>query len=272
MDFSFIKLPLLLAESPFRESLDRVWHFFETGGWFMLPVVLCSFVAVTLTIMKFYDLRVSAVVPEPLAEKLAHVEELAAAGKLSDVTRSLRENESSLARIARHALLPTHGSREEAEKSTEAVGREELSRLERGIPGLEVIFTIAPLLGLIGTASGMVRIFGSFGERTPGPEQARLISLGISEALNTTIAGLAVAVPCYIFQSYFARRLEGLSLRMGTLTTGLIHAAYRPIEIPPAPPPPVEAPAREAKAPLKITRPAPITKAGEDIATAPENA
>ena len=118
MDFSFIKLPLLLAESPFRESLDRVWHFFETGGWFMLPVVICSFVAVTLIIMKFFDLRVSAVVPEPLAEKLAHVEELAAAGKLSDVTRSLRENESTLARIARHALLPTHGSREEAERTT----------------------------------------------------------------------------------------------------------------------------------------------------------
>lgn len=272
MVFSFTKFPFLLAESPFRESLDRVWHFFETGGWFMLPVLLCSFVAVTLTIMKFYDLRVSAVVPEPLAEKLAHVEELAAAGKLSDVTRSLRENESSLARIARHALLPTHGSREEAEKSTEAVGREELSRLERGIPGLEVIFTIAPLLGLIGTASGMVRIFGSFGERTPGPEQARLISLGISEALNTTIAGLAVAVPCYIFQSYFARRLEGLSLRIGTLITGLMHAAYRPVGTAEETPPPEEASAPEAKSTIKITRPAPTPKAAEDIATAPENA
>lgn len=255
MDFSFIKYPLLLAESPFRESLDRVWHFFETGGWFMLPVVLCSFVAVMLTSMKFFDLRVSAVVPEPLAEKLAHVEELAAAGKLSDVTRSLRDNESTLARIARHALLPTHGSREEAEKSTEAVGREELSRLERGIPGLEVIFTIAPMLGLIGTVSGMVRIFGTIGARAAGPEQAQLISRGISEALNTTIAGLAVAVPCYIFQSYFTRRLERLALRTGTLTTGLIHAAYRPVEISDDLPLPVEVPAREPQSSIRITAP-----------------
>ena len=255
MVFSFIKHPLLFAESPFQESLDRVWHFFETGGWFMLPVVLCSVVATMLIIMKFFDLRVSAVVPQPLAEKLENVEELAAAGNLSVVAHALRENESTLARIARHVLLPTHANREEAEKSTEAVGREELSRLERGIPGLEVIFTIAPMLGLIGTVSGMVRIFGTIGARAAGPEQAQLISRGISEALNTTIAGLAVAVPCYIFQSYFTRRLESLALRTGTLTTGLIHAAYRPIEISDDLPPPEAVAAREPQSSIRITAP-----------------
>jgi biopolymer transport protein ExbB len=103
-----------------------------------------------------------------------------------------------------------------------------------------VIFTIAPLLGLIGTVTGLVTIFGSFGTKAPGPEQAQMIAKGISEALNTTIAGLAVAVPAYIFQSFFSRKLEGLALRMSTLTTGLISAAYRTDveEIPPPPQPP----------------------------------
>lgn len=237
MAFCFTNLApgsAVIADLPqLHDGMQAVWHFFETGGWYMVPILICSLVAVMVVFMKFIDLRRSFIAPVELDRKLSEVEDLVATGRLEEISQSLRRHDSVLARISRHALLPTHGSKEEAEKSTETLAREEISRLERGIPLLEVIFTIAPLLGLIGTVSGMVHIFGSFGAKAAGPEQAMLISRGISEALNTTIAGLVVAVPCYIFQSYFSRKLEGLALRMATLTTGLIQAAYRPLEAPP---------------------------------------
>ncbi len=231
-------LGFLAQTSPdsWQEALEKVWHFFVVGGWYMLPIALCSMVGVTLVIFKFLDLRSTVVAPARLCATLSQVDELVAAGKLAELKGAIRAHESVLSRICQHALLSTHSSKESAERSTEGMAREEVSRLERGIPGLEVIFTIAPMVGLIGTVGGLVSIFGTFGARAAGPDQAAIISKGISEALNTTIAGLAVAVPCYIFQSYFSRRLETLALRMANLVNGLISAAYR------AEPEPVPAP------------------------------
>ena len=270
--FSTNAISFLAETTPgsFQESLEKVWHFFAVGGWYMLPIVLCSFAAMTLIIFKFLDLRKSAVVPGELCRTLGKVEEMISAGKLAELNRSIRSHDSVLSRICQHALLSTHSSKESAERSTEALAREEVSHLERGIPALEVIFTVAPMVGLIGTVSGLVTIFGTFGSRAAGPDQAALISKGISEALNTTIAGLAVAVPCYIFQSYFARKLETMALRMGTLTTGLISAAYRvePEAVaPPPPPPPPTKPKNKA-----AEKPAPIIVLPEEPAESKGNA
>ncbi len=203
-------------------SLDQVWHFFAAGGWYMLPIVLCSLAAATVVIFKALELTARHVMPRPLCSVL----EQAATAGLPALRQALRAHPSVLSHICNQALRSTHRSQADAERATEAYAREEISRLERGIPTLEVLFTIAPMVGLIGTVSGLVTIFRTFGARAAGPDQAALISQGISEALNTTIAGLAVAVPCYFFQSYFSRRLETMALRMSTLTLGLIHAAY----------------------------------------------
>ncbi|MBP7948407.1 MAG: MotA/TolQ/ExbB proton channel family protein [Verrucomicrobiales bacterium] len=219
---------LLLAQGgTFADGLHSVWHFFTSGGWFMAPIIACMFTAAVLVIFKFLDLRREATAPKALQRLLERAETLAAAGRLAEVERFARDSETPLARICRQAILVDHDSKDAAARSTEALAREEISRLERGIPALEVIFTIAPLLGLIGTVSGLVVIFGSFGAKASVADQSRFISAGISEALNCTIAGLLVAVPAYIFQSHFARRIEALALRMNTLATGLLNAAYR---------------------------------------------
>ncbi len=219
----------VLAESSgsFSGSLQAVWHFFRAGGWFMAPILICSLGAAGLVIFKFLELQRKLVIPPQLERSLENVDALAAAGRLGDLERQLRGDESVLGRICRTALFGRHPSREEATAVTESLAREEVSRLERGIPALEVIFTVAPLLGLIGTVGGLVGIFGTFGSRAQTTEQSALIAQGISEALNTTIMGLAVAVPTYFFQSFFSRRVESLALRMGTLTTCLINAACR---------------------------------------------
>src|SRR5690606_33502233 len=101
----------------------------------------------------------------------------------------------------------------------EASAREETVHLHAGIGALDVVITVAPLLGLLGTASGLVVIFQGLGETTDHLAIAR----GIAEALNTTIAGLAIAVPCVIAHSYFSRRVETLTARLEGLLAELVH-------------------------------------------------
>lgn len=189
-----------------------VWQFLVTGGIFMWLIVLCSFVSVGVIVFKALDLRIHSVMPESLVTVLSHPE--VGAGHLRQV---MAEGDSTLARIARALLASRVGSREEAGHTVQAAAREEVIHLERGIALLEVIITIAPLLGLLGTVSGLVSVFGVLGSSagaTPDPAQ---LALGISEALNTTIAGLAVAIYTVVAHSYFSKKVERFAVRMESI-------------------------------------------------------
>ena len=97
--------------------------------------------------------------------------------------------------------------------SIEAAAREEASHLHAGISVLDVCITVAPLLGLLGTASGLVTIFQGLGSNYDATNIAR----GIAIALNTTIFGLAIAVPCVVAHGYFTRRIEVLTARLESM-------------------------------------------------------
>ncbi len=105
----------------------------------------------------------------------------------------------------------------------ESAAREETVHLHAGIAVIDTIITIAPLLGLLGTASGLVTIFQGLGENS----DHLVIARGISEALTTTIVGLAIAVPCVVAHGYFIRRIEMLTARLETLLTSLTSACER---------------------------------------------
>jgi biopolymer transport protein ExbB len=111
----------------------------------------------------------------------------------------------------------------EISQVVEAAAREEVIKMHSGIGVLDVVITVAPLLGLLGTASGLVTIFAGLGETTDHLAIAR----GIAEALNTTIFGLAIAVPCVIAHSYFTRRIERLTARMESVMTGFVSACAK---------------------------------------------
>jgi biopolymer transport protein ExbB len=210
------------------ESFTKVWNFFTLGGWAMVPIVLAFMIMLVIIFYKMQQLSSKMVLPEELSASLADITALAQQGKLGGLKQMIdTDRDSALARISRHALLPSHTDAAEATQSTEGIAREEVSRMESGISTLEVIFTVTPMLGLIGTAVGLVTIFGNFGGKTQSAEQAGMIARGISEALNCTIAGLGVAVPAYVAQTYFARRVEKLAHRMSVLVTGLISVAFR---------------------------------------------
>ncbi|MEZ5434598.1 MAG: MotA/TolQ/ExbB proton channel family protein [Verrucomicrobiales bacterium] len=112
------------------------------------------------------------------------------------------------------------------DSAVESVAREEMVRLQTGIAALDVIITISPMLGLLGTVSGLVTVFGTLGASQDLSDPS-VIAAGIAEALYTTIAGLAVAIVAVIVHRYLDKRIESLSVRLEILAGQLITAWHR---------------------------------------------
>ncbi len=152
----------------FSESLTSVSGFFRTGGWFMFPLGVCWFLSLTVIFWKCLELRRRGILPPDLTADMENAEGILSTGRFQAFLGRLRADDSVLAKISRTALSGRHPDKASATRAAESVAREEIAKLERGVPVLEIIFTIAPMLGLIGTVSGLVRIFSSFGGAGPG--------------------------------------------------------------------------------------------------------
>lgn len=211
----------------FSSSLAKVWHFLLIGGWFMVPLVICSILLVAAVVWKYRELNMARLIPEGLAARLREAGPLTAAGQFGVLQQAIAADASVLAAISRVALLHPYPDQAAAARAAEAAGREEVAAMERGIALMEVIFTIAPMLGLIGTVGGLVRVFGNFGEAAKDAAAAQEIAAGIAEVMTTTITGLAIAVPALIAQVYFSRKVEHCALRMGSLVNGALDAVWQ---------------------------------------------
>ena len=181
---------------------EKVWAVLLSGGVFMAFIAVCSFVAIAVSIHRSLTLRWKSVIPPELRSDLAHCDQVFESGNPTSLYGALKQSDSPIGRIGRLALSPEFTTREEAENAIEATAREQMVKLENGMGVLEVVITIAPLLGLLGTVSGLVTVFATLGERGDVADPS-LIAAGIAVALNTTIAGLVVAVITVIFHSYF---------------------------------------------------------------------
>ena len=208
--------PLLLVDSP--DAAQGVFGFLLRGGIFMWPLLLCSIIAVTVILLRSFALRERVVVPLVLESE---IERLVPGASPERLMRIAQTDGSSLGRIALVALQHLRWPRNE---NVEAA-RREMVRLERGLIVLEVITGIAPLLGLLGTVSGLVHVFAHLGLSAGGTD-TKGIALGISEALNTTIFGLCIAVPSLIAFSYFSKKVEVMAVEMESLVADLLAKCY----------------------------------------------
>ncbi len=215
-----MSLPLILAESP--EALHSVTDFFLKGGIFMWPLLVCSVVAVTVIILRTLALREKNVLPVTIESEM---ERLVPGASPERLARIVHHDPSSLARIVRVALQHLRWPRSENVEAVQTRARYEMVRLERGLVVLEVIIGIAPLIGLIGTVSGLIHVFANLG-LSAGAADAKRIALGISEALSCTIFGLGIAVPSLIAFVYFSKKVEVLSVEMESLVTDLLSKCY----------------------------------------------
>ena len=205
---------------------STVWGFFANGGVFMLCLVLLSLLSISVIIYKAKRLKQTELVPEVIADELQHAEVWAEQEKLQGLAQLLQNKPSTLSRIGLFALSTPFGDKDEAKGAVQARAREEIAEAESGVALLEVVITVAPLLGLLGTVSGLVSVFSNLDMTGDSGEHARIAN-GIAEALNTTIAGLAVAVPTVFAHSYFTKKVERMALRMEVLIGHLVNIIFR---------------------------------------------
>jgi biopolymer transport protein ExbB len=204
------------------ETVQTMVSFFTKGGLFMWPLLACSIVTVTTIILSVLTLRERKVLPLVVESE---IERLVPGGSAERLMRIVNDDTSSLARITRSALQHMRWPRSENIEFAQTKARAELVRLERGLIVLEVVTGIAPLIGLIGTVSGLVQVFSGLG-LSSGAADTKAVALGISMALNCTIFGLSIAVPSLIAFSYFSKKVEVLSVQMESIVSDLIAKCY----------------------------------------------
>ena len=203
-----------------------MYEIIKAGGWLMLPIIVCSIVALAITIERFWTLQKERIAPKFLAAKIW---QWSKDGKL-DENRILRIRKSSLlGRVLASGLLNQNYDREIMKESIEETGRHVTYELQRFLNTLGTIAVISPLLGLLGTVIGMIQVFSvitSVGVGDPGE-----LAGGISKALITTAAGLCVAIPSLIFVRYLRRKVDGLVVGMEEEAIKLVevmHGQRRP--------------------------------------------
>jgi len=184
-------------------------EFFVKGGVFMVPILLCSITALAIFLERVWQLRRTKVVPPDFIHE---VEALIRRGNIPDALMLCQNNGSSIARIILIGLKNAGKRRESIKEYLEEVGRQESALLERFVEGLGTIAGVSTLLGLLGTISGMIKIFSVIS--TQNVVNPGLLAGGISEALITTYAGLTVAIPALVMYKYLQSKADALILEM----------------------------------------------------------
>ena len=192
------------------------------GGWLMLPIMLCSILALAIIAERFWTLRRRAVIPPGLGQQ---VEDWAARHELDSRHIDQLSQNSALGRVLAAALRNRHRPRELIKEAVEDTGRHVVHRLERFLNTLGTIAGISPLLGLLGTVIGMIKVFSTIIESGVG--NAGSLAGGISQALITTAAGLTIAIPSYFFYRYFKGLVEQYVVTMEEQAISLIEAIER---------------------------------------------
>jgi biopolymer transport protein ExbB len=175
----------------------------------MVPILICSAVALAIILERFWSLRRKAVIPPELGEQ---VMTWARTRKLDPKHIEALRQTSPLGELLASALLVRHRSRELIKERVEDTGRHVVHQLERFLNTLGTIALISPLLGLLGTVFGMISMF--FAVMVSGVGDPLKMAGGIGEALVCTASGLCVAIPAYFFHRYFRGRVNDLVIDM----------------------------------------------------------
>jgi biopolymer transport protein ExbB len=196
-----------------------MWEIFKTGGPVMWPILLCSIIAVAILAERLWSLQERRVLPPELAAK---VWKLVEARQLTDRHVNMLEQNSPLGRVLAAGLSNRHRSRDIIKESIEDTGRHVVHELERFLNALGTIAAVSPLLGLLGTVTGIISAFNAI--TSQGVGDPRVLAGGIGEALITTAAGLLVAIPALIGYRYLRGRVDGLVVSMEKEALQLIQA------------------------------------------------
>jgi biopolymer transport protein ExbB len=181
----------------------------QSGGWLMVPILLCSVIAAAISVERLWTLQRSRITPKTL---LAQVWGSVKNDELdAQKMRDLRSS-SPLGQVLAAGISNARRGREIMKEAMIEAAGQVSHDMERYLTSLGIIASISPLLGLLGTVVGMIKVFSAL--MLEGAGNANVLAGGISQALITTAAGLSVAIPALMFHRFFVRRVAELVVTM----------------------------------------------------------
>lgn len=203
-----------------------MFELLKAGGILMVPIVLCSILALAIILERLWTLRPSRVAPPDVMSELWR---WIKAKDLNGRKLKALQQSSPTGRVLASGLMNAKHGREVMKESIEQEAAQVIHDLERFLNPLGTIATISPLLGLLGTVIGMIKVFAQM--QGEGAANIATLSGGISEALVTTAAGLTVAIPALIAHRYLLRRIEALVVGMEQEAIRLVEVVHGDREI-----------------------------------------
>lgn len=184
-----------------------MWELFKSGGWLMLPILLCSIATLVIVIERFIRLQKSQITPANLRQQLT--QQLFDKGSLNRNELTRIKEESPLGDVLATGLLYRKYGLDSMTMHMENRASVQVHALEKNINMLGTIGAIAPLLGLLGTVLGIISSFLAITEGAM--KDPTLLAAGVSQALITTAAGMFVAIPALIAYRFFQRRIVDIN-------------------------------------------------------------
>ena len=203
-----------------------MFELITAGGWLMVPILLCSVVALAIGVERFWTLRRVRVAPRHL---LTEVWALVKKGDLGRDQLGRIRASSALGQILVAGINNSRHGRDVMKESISETAAKVIHELERFLNPLGTIALVSPLLGLLGTVVGMIKVFSEI--MIQGTGNANVLAGGISEALITTAAGLSVAIPALILHRYFLRRIDTLVVEMEQEAVKLVEVIHGDREV-----------------------------------------
>jgi biopolymer transport protein ExbB len=187
------------------------------GGPLMWPIMACSVVALAIAIERFFTLRRATIDTREFMDTMRTV---LRQNRIQEAIEICDETEGPIARIMKAGILKHNRSKEDIREAIEDAGHLEVPRLERYMSALATCANIAPLLGLLGTVTGMIKCFAKI--QQDGEVILENLADGISNALITTATGLTIAIPVLVVYNYFVTRVDHMVLEMEISSSELV--------------------------------------------------
>ncbi len=191
-------------------QVQNIMDFVQKGGIMMIPIGLCSLIAVTVIIERLISLRRKSIIPPPFLPGLRKV----MVEKPGDTAAALgycRRSSSAVATVLAAGIRKIdRRSPEAVEKSIEEAGEREVLKMRKYLRALAVIASVTPLMGLLGTIIGMIMAFQTVAMSGEALGKTEMLAGGIYQAMITTAAGLSVAIPVLISYHWISAKIERL--------------------------------------------------------------
>ena len=189
--------------------MTQVFEFAAKGGILMIPLAICSVISLTIILEKLFNQKYDKMLPKEVISKIDSIRSFDEV----ELHKSGRQKyRSPLSPLIDNVLDNANKPMEEIKEELVDETRQEVRVLDRGLTALEIIATITPVIGLLGTVIGMIKVFKAISQG--GIADPSALSAGISEALITTATGLTIAIPTLIMFHYFKNRNKNILLDM----------------------------------------------------------